>query len=160
MNHKTLIQEIFSYYSHPSSPLITSIWESYLTKHLTIEEMQQATYSIITEERFFPTPQQIVEKVKGNPKQEGLKIWYELLACEGNYRSFDNNVRKILTKIGHVHLMNKSQLTQAKRDFLELFALNMANMNTQTKLPEATNNIPLNPRAIETVNRFTKSFGN
>lgn len=173
MNHKTLIQEIFTYYSKSYSPLILSIWEDYLIKHLTIEEMKQATYAIITEEKFFPTPALIVEKVKGNPKEQGLKTWYDLLTCDGNYKSFSPSVRQILAKVGHIHLMNKTELSQAKRDFLELFALDATDNTRQKKilaennnfnskiLPEnnSPNETPVNPKAIQTISKFKNQFG-
>lgn len=161
MNHKTLIEEIFNYYSRSHSSLILSVWESYLTKHLNLEEIKQACYLVITEEKFLPTPQEVVEKVKGNTQQQALKTWYELVTCEGKYSSFSPEIRRILTKIGHIHLMKKSDLPQAKRDFLELYHLERRTQSNPETLSynDSPKNIPSNSSTIKRLEQFNAGFG-
>ncbi|MDX1977251.1 MAG: hypothetical protein SFT94_06225 [Pseudanabaenaceae cyanobacterium bins.68] len=59
------ISHLFAYYQRPLSDYILEIWEQFLTAHLTTGEIHQAIAAAVTKLSELPTPEQLVELVKG-----------------------------------------------------------------------------------------------
>lgn len=59
------ISHLFAYYQRPLSDYILDIWEQFLTTHLTAAEIHQGITGAVTKLKELPTPEQLVELVKG-----------------------------------------------------------------------------------------------
>jgi hypothetical protein len=60
------ISELFAYYQRPLSPYILGIWQEFIAGHLSPEEIHQGIGQAIAREKELPTPEQLVELVKGS----------------------------------------------------------------------------------------------
>jgi hypothetical protein len=59
------ISDLFGYYQRPLSVFILDIWLELLSVHLDSIEIHQAIVQAIAKEKELPTPEQLVELVKG-----------------------------------------------------------------------------------------------
>ena len=157
MDYKDLVNEIFNYYGKQHSSYVKNVWVNYIKTFLTIEEFEKATYLVIAEEKFLPTPKKIVEKIKGNPTTLAKEEWLKVIGLEGNYSNLTQKTKKIVRKLGHVHLMDYNQQFQARKDFIELYInYNQPKPKNQETLEELP---PVNQNALKLIDNFVNNFG-
>jgi len=63
---ETEITNFFEYYQRPLSGYVMGIWHDFLFKDLTYEEIKVALAKAIAEEKELPTPEGLVESIKGS----------------------------------------------------------------------------------------------
>jgi hypothetical protein len=59
------ITQLFDYYQRPLSSYILDIWAEFLVTHLNDLEIHQGIVQAVSKEKELPTPEQLVELVKG-----------------------------------------------------------------------------------------------
>ena len=70
-----LVGELETYYKREFTPFVKRVWYKHLSERLTSEEFVAAVEQIVVSKEFMPTPQQLVEAVKGNPEVQALEEW-------------------------------------------------------------------------------------
>lgn len=63
---QTEITYFFEYYQRPLSGFVLDIWYNFLAKYLTDEEIKSAIAKAIAEKKELPTPEELVESIKGS----------------------------------------------------------------------------------------------
>jgi len=63
---KQEIGELFAYYQRPLSLYILDIWYKFIAGHLSPTEIHQGIEQAIARQKELPTPEQLVELVKGS----------------------------------------------------------------------------------------------
>ena len=61
-----LIGELETYYKREFTPFVKRVWYKHLSDVLTTVEFQRAVEQVILAQEFMPTPQQLVEAIKGD----------------------------------------------------------------------------------------------
>lgn len=73
-----LVGELETYYKREFTPFVKRVWYKHLSDCLTTSEFVCAVEQVIVAKEFMPTPQQIVEAVKGD---EGVQAQQEWEVC-------------------------------------------------------------------------------
>lgn len=110
----------------------TSVFEFYLdelSERLSDEEIREGIRSVMYSNRFFPSPKEIVDAVKGDDETEALDEWTELRAMvegrtERDIKRLNEEARRALESIGGMRQLSQANLDDLRfyrRDFLEAY---------------------------------------
>ena len=61
-----LVGELETYYKREFTPFVKRVWYKHLSDCLTTGEFQRAVEQVIVAKEFMPTPQELVEAIKGD----------------------------------------------------------------------------------------------
>lgn len=70
-----LMGELEAYYKRDLTPFVKRIWFKHLNERLSTEELIAAVEQIIVSKPFMPSPQELVEVVKGDAETNALQEW-------------------------------------------------------------------------------------
>ena len=70
-----LLGELEAYYKREFTPFVKQIWFKHLSDRLTTEEFIAAVEQAIVCKQFMPSPQELVEVVKGNAQALAMQEW-------------------------------------------------------------------------------------
>lgn len=70
-----LLGELEAYYKREFTPLVKRIWFKHLSERLSTEEFIAAVEQAIISKQFMPSPQDLVEVVKGDAETLALQEW-------------------------------------------------------------------------------------
>ena len=73
-----LVGELEAYYKREFTPFVKRVWYKYLSDCLTTSEFVSAVEQVIVAKEFMPTPQQLVEAIKGD---EAVQVQQEWEVC-------------------------------------------------------------------------------
>jgi hypothetical protein len=119
-----LLQERFN---KPMSDPVFARYFAHVSAHLTTEEFMQAAIGIFNEERFFPAPQDFVDRVKGSLDEQAAREWGELMRAvkAGERSSIGPVARAALEKIGGRWAIDncdsEKDLGFKRKDFIDEF---------------------------------------
>lgn len=70
-----LLGELETYYKREFTPFVKQIWFKHLSERLSTEEFIAAVEQAIVSKQFMPSPQDLVEVVKGDAETNALTEW-------------------------------------------------------------------------------------
>ena len=70
-----LLSELEAYYKREFTPFVKQIWFRHLSDRLSTEEFIAAVEQAIVSKQFMPSPQELVEVVKGDAETNALQEW-------------------------------------------------------------------------------------
>lgn len=70
-----LLSELETYYKREFTPFVKQIWFRHLSERLSTEEFITAVEQAIVSKQFMPSPQELVEVVKGDAETLALQEW-------------------------------------------------------------------------------------
>ena len=70
-----LLSELEAYYKREFTPFVKQIWFKHLSDRLSTEEFIAAVEQAIVSKQFMPSPQELVEVVKGDAETNALQEW-------------------------------------------------------------------------------------
>lgn len=110
------------------SEVVQAEYYRHLKDRMTSEEFIQAAERVFFEDEFFPTPKQLLEKVKPDARSQAVMDWDEL--WEAIARNRPENLseigRKALRSVGGrsvVGYTNLDKIPWVKKDFLEAYEI-------------------------------------
>jgi len=82
-----LVGELETYYKREFTPFVKRVWYKHLSDSLTTVEFQRAVEQAIVANEFMPTPQQLVDAIKGDSTTQAFEEWdlCVLAASRGEY---------------------------------------------------------------------------
>jgi len=87
-----LVGELETYYKREFTPFVKRVWYQHLSARLTTVEFVCAVEQVIVAKGFMPTPQELVEAIKGNAEAQALFDWELCInaAARGEYSVGDS----------------------------------------------------------------------
>ncbi len=70
-----LLGELEAYYKRELTPFAKRVWYKHLSEKLTTDEFCAAVESVIVSKQFMPSPEELVEMIKGDPQTSALHEW-------------------------------------------------------------------------------------
>lgn len=127
-----LITELQAYYKAELTSFGLKTWYKYLSQNLTIEELAIAIEKTICENRYMPTPKELVESVQGNELAIATTEFNLILkGAEQNKPLSEINISEIAKKainhMGGINAIGMAQTTKIpflKKEFIELYLSN------------------------------------
>ena len=121
-----LIGELETYYKREFTPFVKRVWYKHLSDMLTTVEFQRAVEQVILAQEFMPTPQQLVEAIKGDSTTQAFEEWDLCVkaASRGEYsvaESLTPQGKFALRAVGGVSELgriNQDSLRWAKKEFI------------------------------------------
>jgi len=121
-----LVGELEMYYKREFTPFVKRVWYKHLSDCLTTVEFQRAVEQAIVANEFMPTPQQLVEAIKGNSTTQAFEEWElcVLAASRGEIGIADSLTPQgkfALRAVGGVSELgriNQDSLRWAKKEFV------------------------------------------
>jgi hypothetical protein len=74
-----LMVELENYYNKSFTNYVKNVWRTYLNPKLTTEEFEEAVKIAFVSCQFCPTPQELVEFIKGNEESIAFEEWDKCL---------------------------------------------------------------------------------
>jgi len=121
-----LVGELETYYKREFTPFVKRVWYKHLSDCLTTVEFQRAVEQAIVANEFMPTPQQLVEAIKGDSTTQAFEEWELCVkaASRGEYSVAENLTPQgkfALRAVGGVSELgriNQESLGWAKKEFI------------------------------------------
>ena len=121
-----LIGELETYYKREFTPFVKRVWYKHLSDCLTTGEFQRAVEQVIVAKEFMPTPQELVEAIKGDSTTQAFEEWELCVkaAARGEYgvaESLTAQGKFALRAVGGVSelgRLNQDSLRWAKKEFI------------------------------------------
>ena len=121
-----LIGELETYYKREFTPFVKRVWYKHLSDCLTTVEFQRAVEQVIVALEFMPTPQQLIEAIKGDSTTQAFEEWELCVkaASRGEYSVGDTLTPQgkfALRAVGGVSELgriNQDSLRWAKKEFI------------------------------------------
>lgn len=109
-----LIGELQTYYKREFTPFVQRTWYKHLSDRLSTEEFMEAVAQAVIRCQFMPTPEQLVELIKGNEEGQALVAWQQcLLAAARSDRTIIDSLspqgKFALTAIGGVGGLGRAE---------------------------------------------------
>lgn len=114
-----LIDELQIYYKREFTPFAWKVWYKHLSARLTTQQFQEAVERAIVSRQFMPTPEELVECVKGNSEAISLQEWDKCLAASASGQSVDSlelspSGKFALRAIGGLQQLGQSEMSEHK----------------------------------------------
>lgn len=105
------------------SPEVGNGYYEILSKELVAEEFKDACKLVFRHSRFFPSPQEIIEAVRGSNETRAEAEWAELIAAiKYNRRAeLTRTGRRALDSIGAEWAMSRESTVYLRREFLKSY---------------------------------------
>ncbi len=121
-----LVGELETYYKREFTPFVKRVWYKHLSDCLTTVEFQSAVEQAIVANEFMPTPQQLVEAIKGDSTTQAFEEWELCVkaSARGEYSVADSLTPQgkfALRAVGGVSELgriNQDDLRWAKKEFI------------------------------------------
>ena len=163
-----LVGELETYYKREFTPFVKRVWYKHLTDCLTTVEFQSAVEQALVANEFMPTPQQLVEEIKGDSTTQALEEWELCVkaASRGEYsvaESLTPQGKFALRAVGRVSELgriNQDDLRWAKKEFVSAWkgwkptaAPALAPVKEQSALPP-----DIDSEAVSQIRSFTEKL--
>ena len=163
-----LIGELETYYKREFTPFVKRVWYKHLSDVLTTVEFQRAVEQVIVSQEFMPTPQQLVEAIKGDSTTQAFEEWELCVfaASRGEYgvaESLTAQGKFALRAVGGVSELgriNQDDLRWAKKEFISAWkgwkpsaGSALAPASQQFALPSA-----IDSEAVSQIRSFTENL--
>jgi len=121
-----LVGELETYYKREFTPFLKRVWYKHLSDCLTTVEFQRAVEQAIVANEFMPTPQQLVDAIKGDSTTQAFEEWELCVkaASRGEYSVADSLTPQgkfALRAVGGVSELGRidqDSLRWAKKEFI------------------------------------------
>jgi len=163
-----MVGELETYYKREFTPFVKRVWYKHLSDCLTTVEFQRAVEQVIVANEFMPTPQQLVEAIKGDSGTQALSEWElcVLAASRGEIGVADSLTPQgkfALRAVGGVSELGRIEqddLRWAKKEFISAWkgwkpaaGSALAPALEQSALPSAVDS-----EAVEQIRLFTEKL--
>ncbi len=163
-----LVGELETYYKREFTPFVKRVWYKHLSDCLTTVEFQSAVEQAIVANEFMPTPQQLVEAIKGDSTTQAFEEWELCVkaSARGEYGVIDSLTPQgkfALRAVGGVSELgriNQDDLRWAKKEFISAWkgwkpsaGSALAPVKEQSALPPARDS-----EAVEQIRSFTEKL--
>jgi len=164
-----LVGELETYYKREFTPFVKRVWYKHLSDCLTTVEFQRAVEQAIVTNEFMPTPQQLVEAIKGDSTTQAFEEWELCVkaASRGEYsvaESLTPQGKFALRAVGGVSELgriNQDSLRWAKKEFISAWKgwkptaapAALSPVKEQSALPPA-----IDSEAVSQIRSFTEKL--
>ena len=141
-----LLGELEAYYKREFTPFVKQIWFKHLSDRLTTEEFIAAVEQAIVCKQFMPSPQELVEVVKGDAETLALQEWDVCVkaAARGDremLKGLSSGGRSALHLVGGLHklgMASEEDLRWLKKEFVSVWKATPADVKSlpQSNTPE------------------------
>lgn len=162
------ISHLQAYYSRTIPDFAQRVWYKHFAQQLTTEQFQQAIEAAIVHKTHLPTPEEMVQMVRGDDKQLAIREWDLCLEAirRGHYSLEAVGVSEVgeqaIQSVGglrSVGLSQQDQLTWLKKDFIEAWK-SYRKVPNPIALPPAESPWAVLPESTGTVNAIARTNGN
>ena len=163
-----LIGELETYYKREFTPFVKRVWYKHLSDVLTTVEFQRAVEQVILAQEFMPTPQQLVEAIKGDSTTQAFEEWELCIkaASRGEYGVADaltpqgKFALRAVGGVSELGRINQDDLRWAKKEFISAWkgwkpaaGSALAPASQQSALPST-----IDSEAVEQIRSFTEKL--
>ncbi len=121
-----LIGELETYYKREFTPFVKRVWYKHLSDCLTTVEFQSAVEQALVANEFMPTPQQLIEAIKGDSTTQAFEEWELCVkaASRGEYGIADaltpqgKFALRAVGGVSELGRINQDSLRWAKKEFI------------------------------------------
>ncbi len=164
-----LVGELETYYKREFTPFVKRVWYKHLSDCLTTVGFLRAVEQVIVTNEFMPTPQQLIEAIKGDSTTQAFEEWElcVLAASRGEYGVADTLTPQgkfALRAVGGVSELgriNQDSLRWAKKEFVSAWkgwkptagSAALSPVEEQSALPPG-----VDYEAVEQIRSFTEKL--
>jgi hypothetical protein len=160
-----LLGELEAYYKRELTPFAKRVWYKHLSEKLTNDEFYAAVESAIVSRQFMPSPQELVEVIKGDDQTNALHEWEMcVLAAARNDREIVSRLsaqgQSALHLVGGLHklgMATEEQLVWIKKEFIGVWKTTRAEVKS---LPASNNSEPIQMDAVRELSQKMSFTGN
>lgn len=142
-----LVDELQTYYKREFTPFVQRVWYKHLSAQMTTEEFVNAIEQAIVSKQFMPTPDELVESVRGDSEVLALTDWELCLKAAARadrvmIQSLSPQGQSALHLIGGLNALGmatEDRLPWIKKEFVGVWKATKADTRAlpQSRSPEA-----------------------